>query len=640
METVPSSVFRHKKTPSWDHTLGTYRLHQIIPFCNDGLHRFSRAILCFAMAPTSVNSEDRIYLWDLPLLLCGVHSTGSVSGGWHVLFCCSSSRDWITAHSSDPFVFGVDPGCLAVDFPTVPFAKAMDDAMEALLFRHVIPESWWMLLKWLNIGWEKKLAEGWKIIDQFINQHISTRREELHKSKAHGGESDREEGGDLLTAYINYQHEDGLGLSNSDKFLRDTAVNLMLAGRDTTSSALTWFFWVVSMNPEVETKILQELKATSPKLREGGHGIPKVFDAEELSQLVYLHAALCESLRLFPPVPFEHKSAVQPQVLPTGETIQSETKIVIPLYAMGRMESIWGKDCLEYKPERWISEREVETKILQELKATSPKLREGGHGIPKVFDAEELSQLVYLHAALCESLRLFPPVPFEHKSAVQPQVLPTGETIQSETKIVIPLYAMGRMESIWGKDCLEYKPERWISEKAKSDKFLGDTTLNLVLAGRDTTSSALTWFFWLVSLNPEVESKILEELRANSPELSDWQQGELKDFDSEEPSQLVYLHAALHESLRLFPPAPFGYKSALQPEVLLTGDAVQPGTKILIPLYTMARMEPIWGKDCLEFKPERWITERGKLKFEPYYKLDKFYCLIASTVVCDGGVGQ
>ena len=159
---------------------------------------------------------------------------------------------------------------------------------------------------------------------------------------------------------------------------------------------------------------------------------------------------------------------------------------------------------------------------------------------------------------------------------------------------------------------------------AKSDKFLGDTTLNLVLAGRDTTSSALTWFFWLVSLNPEVESKILEELRANSPELSDWQQGELKDFDSEEPSQLVYLHAALHESLRLFPPAPFGYKSALQPEVLLTGDAVQPGTKILIPLYTMARMESIWGKDCLEFKPERWITERGKLKFEPYYKFMSF----------------
>ncbi|RWR74261.1 alkane hydroxylase MAH1-like protein [Cinnamomum micranthum f. kanehirae] len=253
-------------------------------------------------------------------------------------------------------VFGVDPGSLAVDFPTVPFAKAMDDAMEAVAFRHAMPESWWMLLKWLNIGWEKKLAEGWKIIDQFINQHISTRREALHKSKTQGVESDCE-GEDLLTAYINYQPGDELAILNSAKFLRDTTVNLMLAGRDTTGAALTWFFWVVSMNPEVETKILQELKATSPKLREGWHGKLKVFDAEELSQLVFLHAALCESLRLFPPVPFEHKSVFQPQVLPTGETVLPETKILIPLYAMGRMESIWGKDCLEFKPERWISER-------------------------------------------------------------------------------------------------------------------------------------------------------------------------------------------------------------------------------------------------------------------------------------------
>ncbi|XXG49376.1 hypothetical protein AAC387_Pa02g3579 [Persea americana] len=241
----------------------------------------------------------------------------------------------------------------------VPFAKAMDDAMEAVAFRHAMPESWWMVLKRLKIGKEKKLAEAWKIIDHFINQHVSIRREELYKSRTNVGENDCEEGGDLLTAYINYQPGDELAILNSAKFLRDTTVNLMLAGRDTTSAALTWFFWVVSMNPEVETKILRELKATSPKLREGWHGKLKVFDAEELSQLVYLHAALCESLRLFPPVPFEHKSVFQRQVLPTGETVQPETKILIPLYAMGRMESIWGKDCLEFKPERWISESGV-----------------------------------------------------------------------------------------------------------------------------------------------------------------------------------------------------------------------------------------------------------------------------------------
>ncbi|CBI21517.3 unnamed protein product, partial [Vitis vinifera] len=35
----------------------------------------------------------------------------------------------------------------------------------------------------------------------------------------------------------------------SNKFLRDTIVNFLLAGRDTTSAALTWFFWLVSKNP-------------------------------------------------------------------------------------------------------------------------------------------------------------------------------------------------------------------------------------------------------------------------------------------------------------------------------------------------------------------------------------------------------
>ena len=44
----------------------------------------------------------------------------------------------------------------------------------------------------------------------------------------------------------------------------------------------------------------------------------------------------------------------------------------------------------------------------------------------------------------------------------------------------------------------------------------------------------------------------------------------------------------------------------------------------MIPLYTMGRMEFIWGKDCLEFKPEIWITEKGKLKVEPSYKFMAF----------------
>ncbi|KAL5987111.1 hypothetical protein ACLOJK_041107 [Asimina triloba] len=277
-------------------------------------------------------------------------------------------------------VFGTDPASLSSTFPTVPFSKAMDDAMEALLLRHIVPESWWMLMSWLNIGHEKKLAEAKKTIDCFIHQQISKTRDELSKRKSETMTEEEEEAedhvdmssGGILASYISSSacsSEDTTGITKSDKFLRDSAVNFMLAGRDTTSSALTWFFWLISNNPRVEMKILEELKRVKstkhaqPKVLhdDGGGGeaeqIPCVFDAEELSGLVYLHAALCDSLRLFPPVPFEHKGVVQQEVLPTGEMVRPNTKVLISLFSMGRMESIWGEDCLDFKPERWISER-------------------------------------------------------------------------------------------------------------------------------------------------------------------------------------------------------------------------------------------------------------------------------------------
>ncbi|KAJ0098003.1 hypothetical protein Patl1_27587 [Pistacia atlantica] len=64
-------------------------------------------------------------------------------------------------------------------------------------------------------------------------------------------------------------------------------------------------------------------------------------------------------------------------------------------------------------------------------------------------------------------------------------------------------------------------------------------------------------------------------------------------FDSKELNKLVYLHGALCEALRLYPPVPFQHKS-------------------------------IWGDDCLEFKPQRWISEKGRIKHEPSYKFLAF----------------
>ncbi|VAH68966.1 unnamed protein product [Triticum turgidum subsp. durum] len=254
----------------------------------------------------------------------------------------------LTFDITTTLVFGVDPGCLAVGFPEVPFARAIDDAMDVIVVRNLLPLSWWKLLRRLGVGYERKMALAWRDIDRFIGDTIAKRRQAV---KARGG---IEDSADLLSSYIDDDDDDAGSGTVVDVFLRDTTMNLMIAGRDTTGSALTWFFYLLTRNPGVVSKILAELdtiKTTTTTL----DGMV-TFDPDELGRLVYLHAALCESLRLYPPVPFEHKGVVATEALPSGHEVRPGDKILVSLYAMGRMEAVWGKDCREFRPERWIGE--------------------------------------------------------------------------------------------------------------------------------------------------------------------------------------------------------------------------------------------------------------------------------------------
>ncbi|KAI7979668.1 Alkane hydroxylase MAH1 [Camellia lanceoleosa] len=174
-----------------------------------------------------------------------------------------------TFDTSCILITSYDPGCLSIEFPDVPFAKAMDDAEEALLMRHVVLETVWRIQSWLGIGHEKKLSEAWKTLDRVINKCVSMKKEEMSKKAELKEREEEEEAVDLLTSYL--IEDDTFNLKRNDKFLRDTILNLMLAGRDTTSSALTWFIWLVSQHPTVEEKIREELKLVilKEKLRNG-----------------------------------------------------------------------------------------------------------------------------------------------------------------------------------------------------------------------------------------------------------------------------------------------------------------------------------------------------------------------------------
>lgn len=61
---------------------------------------------------------------------------------------------------------------------------------------------------------------------------------------------------------------------------------------------------------------------------------------------------------MYPPVPVDTKDCLKDDVMPDGTFVGKGWFVSYNTYAMGRMESVWGKDCLEFRPERWLHEEE------------------------------------------------------------------------------------------------------------------------------------------------------------------------------------------------------------------------------------------------------------------------------------------
>ncbi|ESQ45918.1 hypothetical protein EUTSA_v10010970mg [Eutrema salsugineum] len=236
-----------------------------------------------------------------------------------------------------------DPKSLSVQMANDEFVNALEDVEVAIIYRHMMPRFLWKLQKKMGLGQEKKLIEADAVFDRLCGKYVTDKRDEIRHHSNNGDFVD------LLTFFIKF----GLLEPIDDKLLRDVIVGFILAARDTIASTLTWFFWLLSENPNVLTKIHQELQENLPRSRNSQERSP--YDLAELDKLVYLHGALCESMRLYPPVPFQRRSAIKPDVLPSGHKVDANSTIMIFVYAMGKMRAVWGEDALEFKPERWVS---------------------------------------------------------------------------------------------------------------------------------------------------------------------------------------------------------------------------------------------------------------------------------------------
>ncbi|KAK4408305.1 cytochrome [Sesamum angolense] len=252
--------------------------------------------------------------------------------------------------------FGVDPAWLDSknDDQTSlssSFVRAFDYAVEISSHRLLLPfPVVWKIKRLLNIGSEKHYKKAVRIINDYALKIILSKEQSCQNKDG----MERECYQDLLSRFVHSSLDlEFHDVDEKRRFLRDIVISFILAGKDSTSTALTWFFWLIAGHPHCERLIYNELAAASPDK------FPCIFSYDKLKELNYLHAALSESLRLFPPIPINSRLAMSSDTLSNGTYVRKGWFADYSAYAMGRMERLWGADCREFRPERWLDENGV-----------------------------------------------------------------------------------------------------------------------------------------------------------------------------------------------------------------------------------------------------------------------------------------
>jgi cytochrome P450 len=150
-----------------------------------------------------------------------------------------------------------------------------------------------------------------------------------------------EDTGDLLSMLLAARDEDD-GASMTDEQVRNEALTLFLAGHETTANALTWTWYLLSLNPDKAEAMRDEID------RVVGDRTPTF---EDVPNLKYTEAVVAESMRLLPHAWAVGRLCVEEHGF-GGFTISPGSLVLVSPYVMGRDPRYWDEPN-EFVPERW-----------------------------------------------------------------------------------------------------------------------------------------------------------------------------------------------------------------------------------------------------------------------------------------------
>ena len=168
-----------------------------------------------------------------------------------------------------------------------------------------------------------------KQIDELIYAQIAERRAEANPNRE-----------DILSLMMSARDEAGQPMTDVE--LRDELMTLLVAGHETTASALTWALYWVDQLPQVRDKLLQELDSVDADL-----------DPSVIAKLPYLTAVCSETLRIYPIAANTFVRVVRSPIEITGYKLPPGTVIVPSIYLAHHREETFPQP-KQFKPERFL----------------------------------------------------------------------------------------------------------------------------------------------------------------------------------------------------------------------------------------------------------------------------------------------
>ncbi|KAI9363256.1 cytochrome P450 [Pilaira anomala] len=231
--------------------------------------------------------------------------------------------------------FGYTFDLMHRDKPPHPFIVAMGYGLSNSVVRFSRPA----FMRHLPIASNRKWERGNDLMRSLVDQVIVER-----KNSEFAKDSEK----DLLGFMLNARDEHNLGLS--DENIRDQVITFLIAGHDTTANTLAWVLYELSRNPDVQTKLLQEIA-------NAGISSDKLPTVEQISSLKYFSRVLKETLRMHSPLRGIGKYCKKECILPGGYRIKAGVAAVASTLNIHMNPEVY-KNPTKFDPDRWTPEEE------------------------------------------------------------------------------------------------------------------------------------------------------------------------------------------------------------------------------------------------------------------------------------------